>query len=190
MLGENKWEVSAAPAGAAVFAAVLGGDIKRAEHKLAKLCRSAGFEGLQASSGKKIALRRTEGPVDGCIALHHDGDYAITTAQYTLNSDTEYKGGELCFVEVGADLKKSICVPRRPAGTLTVHHRAVFHGVTRLYEGVRYSLFLVDRANGLGDKDVHVVGLELAKELLAKVDARMKRKRTAAAAAANTATTP
>jgi len=28
------------------------------------------------------------------------------------------------------------------------------HGVTRLISGKRYSLFVVDRANGLGDKGV------------------------------------
>ena len=41
-----------------------------------------------------------------------------------------------------------------PPGTLTIHPRQQLHGVTRLISGKRYSLFVVDRANGLGDKGV------------------------------------
>ena len=100
----------------------------------------------------KIALRRTVGPVDGCIAFHTDGNYASHTAQLTLTDDSEYEGGRLCFV-TGAEAELS--VPARPAGTLTKHAREVFHGVTRLHRGVRCSLFVVDVSNGLGERDVH-----------------------------------
>ena len=60
-----------------------------------------------------------------------------------------YEGGRICFAT-----KEGAFVPVRPAGTLTKHVRHLLHGVTRLYRGVRYSLFVVDVNNGLGDKDV------------------------------------
>lgn len=37
----------------------------------------------------KIALRRTEGPVEGCIDFHCDGAYATHTVQLTLNDESE-----------------------------------------------------------------------------------------------------
>ena len=109
---------------------------------------------LHCSGDAKIALRRTQGPVDGCIGFHIDGAAsktyeALETVQLTLNDDSEYDGGRICFVSQGG-----IRVPARPAGTLTKHPARVLHGVTRLYRGVRYSLFVVDYENGLGDADV------------------------------------
>ena len=79
------------------------------------------------------------------------GAYASHTAQLTLNADNEYEGGRLCFFtgEPGV-----LSIPERPAGTLTKHDRDILHGVTRLHRGVRYSLFVVDQANGLGERDV------------------------------------
>lgn len=111
----------------------------------------------------KIVLRRTEGPVHGCIWFHCDGDYASHTVQLSLNDDTEYDGGRLCFY-TAAD---GLLVPDRPAGTLTKHARAVLHGVTRLHGGVRYSLFVVDSQNGLGDNDVFTVDEAQAAEFAA-----------------------
>ena len=56
-----------------------------------------------------------------------------------------HTGGKLCyFVE---DI--GLLVPRRPAGTLTVHTKEM-HGVSKLLSGVRYVLFVVDVNNGLG----------------------------------------
>lgn len=98
----------------------------------------------------KIVLRRTEGPLDGCIAFHTDGGYATSTVQITLNGDNEYQGGRLCFYAPDVGLQ----TPRRPPGTMTVHPRQQMHAVTRLVSGKRYSLFVVDQANGLGDKGV------------------------------------
>jgi hypothetical protein len=71
--------------------------------------------------------------------------------QLTLNDDSEYDGGRLCFV---TGHSAQLTVPVRPAGTLTQHARDILHGVTRLHRGVRYSLFVVDRNNGLGQNDV------------------------------------
>ena len=103
---------------------------------------------LLSTISTKIVLRRTQGPLDGCIAFHSDGFYAAQTAQLTLNGDDEYKGGRLCFYSPDVGLQ----IPTRPSGTVTVHHREQMHGVTRLISGKRYSLFVVDCANSVGDK--------------------------------------
>jgi large subunit ribosomal protein L40e len=109
-----------------------------------------------------IALRLTRGPVEGCIGFHIDGkDQAhgrsvTQTAQLALNDDSEYQGGRLCFVHDGGRLD----VPSRHAGCLTVHHYDVMHGVTKLYGGSRYSLFVLDNTAGLGDNKV----VEIAEE--------------------------
>ena len=88
-------------------------------------------------------LRRTEA-VDGCIDFHRDGGYATKTAQLTLNDDAEYGGGRLLFFHNG-----KLIEPKRPAGYLTIHSASVMHAVTRVTDGVRYSLFVVDANNGL-----------------------------------------
>ena len=62
-----------------------------------------------------------------------------------MNDDKSYKGGRLC--DYSDDI--GLLVPRRPAGTLTVHFKEM-HAVSRCLNGVRYSLFVVDRSNGLG----------------------------------------
>ena len=48
---------------------------------------------VSGSRGYKLAMRRTEGPLDGCIGFHVDGGYASRTAQLTLNDDSLYNGG-------------------------------------------------------------------------------------------------
>jgi large subunit ribosomal protein L40e len=103
--------------------------------------------------GYKFVLRRTQGPLDGCIAFHPDGNYATLTAQITLNGDDEYKGGRLCYYSPDVGLQ----IPKRPPGTVTLHCRQQMHGATRLISGTRYSLFIVNRSNGLGEKGVFVV---------------------------------
>ena len=100
-------------------------------------------------SDSKLVLRRSEGPLDGCIAFHCDGGYADETVQITLNDDSEYEGGRLVFYSFDAGLQ----MHKRPAGTLTKHPPRAMHGVTRLVSGKRYSLFVVDESNGDGEKD-------------------------------------
>ena len=51
-----------------------------------------------------------------------------------------------------------LLVPRRPAGTLTVHTKEM-HGVSKLLSGVRYVLFVVDENNGLGGESANIVRL-------------------------------
>lgn len=98
----------------------------------------------------KIAMRMTRGPVPGCIGWHFDGGYASTTVQLALNDESEYEGGRLCFYTED----KGVEVLQRNAGYLTVHDTRVLHAVTRLVSGTRYSLFVVDSSNGLGETDI------------------------------------
>ena len=112
---------------------------------------------LLSTKATKIVLRRTQGPIDGCIAFHPDGSYATQTAQFTLNEDDECKGGRLCFYSPDVGLQ----IPARPSGTVTVHNREQMHGVTRLISGKRYYLFVVDCANSVGDKGVFRVDMSI-----------------------------
>jgi len=104
----------------------------------------------RADSGHvKIALRMTCGPTNSCIDFHCDGSYATSTSQIPLNSPSEYKGGKLCFF-VNDQVHE---IPRVP-GSVVQHPPNVLHGVTSVTEGVRKSLFIVDRMNGLGHDGV------------------------------------
>ena len=68
-----------------------------------------------------------------------------------------------------------LVVPKRPARTLTKHDRQVLHGVTRLHRGVRYSLFVVDEANGLGEEDVFELNVDhVARVVKQTVSAKAK----------------
>eukprot|EP00945_MAST-04E_sp_MAST-4E-sp1_P001031 g1031.t1 len=72
------------------------------------------------------------------IKLHTD--HSQLTMQVPLNSDTDYVGGKLVYVN-GRDAK--ITVPSRRAGSYTIHDNKILHGVSRLESGVRYGLFLL-----------------------------------------------
>ena len=117
------------------------------------------------AGGSKIVLRRSEGPLDGCIAFHCDGGYARETVQITLNDDSEYEGGRLVFYSPDAGLQ----MHKRPAGTLTKHPPRAMHGVTRLVSGKRYSLFVVDESNGDGEKDFIKVDKDIVKAIMGPV---------------------
>mmetsp|Transcript_5067 Transcript_5067/g.7503 ORF Transcript_5067/g.7503 Transcript_5067/m.7503 type:complete len:410 (-) Transcript_5067:41-1270(-) len=108
-------------------------------------------------SNATIALRYTKGPSKGAIGWHFDGFYASQTVQLALNADTEYKGGRLCFFSPVRGLE----IPQRQAGDITMHDRRVLHAVTQLSEGSRYSLFVVDGSNGLGETGVIESSAEL-----------------------------
>lgn len=126
------------------------GSIARASRVFQKLLSLHEHE-----SEAKIALRMTRGPTDACIGFHVDGVYASTTVQIALNDEDEYEGGKLCFFSRG-----KLTVLRRPAGSLSKHHRSILHGVTTLTSGTRKGLFVVDYHNGLGDGDVHTVTID------------------------------
>mmetsp|Transcript_2098 Transcript_2098/g.6319 ORF Transcript_2098/g.6319 Transcript_2098/m.6319 type:complete len:447 (+) Transcript_2098:1959-3299(+) len=116
----------------------------------------------------RLILRRTEGPIAGCIGLHQDWEEATSTSQLTLNDDREYTGGRLCFVRSGG-----LYQPRRPAGALTIHDRQVVHGVSRLFEGKRYSLYVVDycRQHDIILNDVHCLGRRKVELIMARIPA-------------------
>lgn len=97
----------------------------------------------------KIALRRTD-PTDNCIEFHVDGEYAFYTVACVLNND--HVGGDVVFVKGDPP---TVVNEHLPVGAVTVHHRSILHGVTRLINGVRYRIFVVEKNNGLGQTDVH-----------------------------------
>lgn len=100
---------------------------------------------LHSSADKvSIALRRTS-VLDGCIPFHCDGGYATKTVQVCLNQGFEYDGGRLVFYALG-----KLEVPERRRGFCTIHDPKILHAVTRVTHGVRYSVFVVDKANTLG----------------------------------------
>ena len=98
-----------------------------------------------STNNVRIALRRTAAG-DGCIPFHCDGGYATRTIQLCLTSDTEYEGGRLIFYAQG-----KCHVPERKTGFVSIHDRDILHAVSRVTSGVRYSLFVVDKANTLGN---------------------------------------
>jgi len=75
-------------------------------------------------------------------------DYSRRTMQVALNSDEAYQGGRLVF----ATGQNGFVVPRRPAGSATVHCGNLAHGVTALVSGVRYGLFFCDTPPPLDNK--------------------------------------
>eukprot|EP00985_Skeletonema_marinoi_P018867 scaffold10678_cov130-Skeletonema_marinoi.AAC.4 len=124
--------------------------------------------------GYKVALRATRGPTNSCIDFHCDGIYASSTSQMPLNSPTEYKGGHICFF-----VNDQLHFVPRPIGSLVQHPRNVLHGVTQVTEGMRKSLFIVDRDNGLGEGGVVVLSSDDVASFLAyrALVAGKKRKR-------------
>jgi hypothetical protein len=128
----------------------------------------------------KIVLRMTRGPTNACINFHRDGGYANSTSQIVLNDG--YQGGRLCF-SIREELKVLLSRPSgsltthdrkvllsRPSGSLTTHDRSLLHVVTSLTYGTCKSLFVVDRANGVGDRGVITVnGVHVQMFLAAQV---------------------
>jgi len=92
---------------------------------------------IYGHSPNEIWLRRvhSNGPHQG-INWHIDQSYF--TMQVALNGDSEFQGGKLVFVGNG-----KIFIPKREAGTATVHGCKVVHAVTPLKSGPRYSLFFL-----------------------------------------------
>jgi hypothetical protein len=134
-------------------------------------CRAfADLVALHPAGGGKcmIMLRLTRAPVPGCISFHRydygDNHVGETSRiiQYTLNGDDEYQGGRLCFVNGDGVLH----MPKRPAGSMTIHGADIMHGVTKLQGGSQYSLFVLDCGDGLGDKQVVNASVDDVKRLL------------------------
>eukprot|EP01041_Mallomonas_annulata_P005513 gene5513-11109_t len=84
----------------------------------------------------EMVLRRSSA-VGQCINFHLD--HSLRTMQVALNDDNDYDGGRLVFALDNGTL----CVPRRPLGSFTVHDNSIVHGVSELKSGVRYGLFFL-----------------------------------------------
>ena len=67
-------------------------------------------------------------------------DVSLKTLQLALNDETEYEGGRLMYLIDG-----KVNVPPRTAGSITIHHNDIVHGVTKLHSGTRYGLFLLKK---------------------------------------------
>ena len=98
---------------------------------------------------RRVAASSTsmDGGVSGAWVNFHV-DYSRRTMQVALNSDEAYQGGRLVF----ATGQNGFVVPRRPAGSATVHCGNLAHGVTALVSGVRYGLFFCDTPPPLDNK--------------------------------------
>jgi len=128
------------------------------------------FQGPCPETNAKFALRMTVGPTNKCIPFHCDGPYACSTTQIVL--DSQCLGGELVYFCLakesagrapgggagtgggGEEELGELHVVQRRKGTVTHHRPNVLHGVARVVSGTRKSMFVVDKSNGLGDKDV------------------------------------
>ena len=84
-----------------------------------------------------------------------------------------FKGGKLCYYTEDVGF---LC-PSRPAGTITVHSKEM-HAVSKLSNGVRYVLFVVDQGNGLGGdgETANIVSLteEEGDQLMARLNNERK----------------
>ena len=95
----------------------------------------------------KIILRRCT-PEGLCIRLHLD----ITTRvmQVALvNNDDNYTGGRLLFLTGDGQLH----VPKRNAGSYTIHNNCVVHGVSEHKEGLRYGMFFIKERDGVATEN-------------------------------------
>lgn len=95
--------------------------------------------------GRKLVIRRSEGPTNGFLPFHTDGSYATKTIQILLNDDIEYTGGRFCAFH-----DDEMKIPKRTQGTLSIHDAKVMHGVSKMIQGVKYALFFVNNGNDMG----------------------------------------
>jgi large subunit ribosomal protein L40e len=85
-----------------------------------------------------IRMRRVTAsgkPEGECVAFHTD--FSRRTMQVCLNDENNYEGGLLVYAT-----SNGFVVPKRTAGSSTIHNYKSVHGVTSMTSGIRYSLFL------------------------------------------------
>ena len=91
-----------------------------------------------------FALRRTAAQQGGARWIGFHFDSAGLTAHLPLHASNATLGGRTLFALPSGEL----LAPERCAGCVLAHHGDVAHGVTQLWEGVRYGLYaLVARAD-------------------------------------------
>lgn len=97
----------------------------------------------------KITIRRVEATAQASLIAFHTDTGSFKTMQVPINNQgPDYEGGGLVFATPGG-----FVTPRRLAGSYTIHHWYMPHGVTALRRGARYSLFLqTGQPNPAGDK--------------------------------------
>ena len=127
--------------------------------------------GARTHWGHKIALRMTKGPTNSCINFHCDGGYASSTSQIPLNETSEYDGGTICFF-----MKDDLYMVSRVPGSLVQHPPNVLHGVTSVTRGIRKSLFIVDKSNGLGEGGVIKLTSDHVNTFLAQRDGEKRQR--------------
>lgn len=96
------------------------------------------FEQLQSlfnDSYDEIVIRRCS--AHGKFINFHT-DVSLKTLQVAVNDD--YEGGRLVYLSEG-----QMHTVERPAGSITIHHNEIVHGVTTLTAGTRYGLFLLKK---------------------------------------------
>ena len=119
---------------------------------LLRRCSAEEKGGHQQTQAQTQAPQQ-EGDGDGlCIRFHLDESQQVL--QVALNDDCEYRGGRLIFLtaDASSDNKKMaggrLLVPKRAAGSYTLHNCHVVHGVSEHRAGLRYGLFLIkDRSS-------------------------------------------
>ena len=93
------------------------------------------LESLFEQRYDEIVIRRCES--HGKFINFHT-DVSKRTMQLSLNGDDEYQGGRLLYL-----INNGFYCPTRSAGTITIHHNDIVHGVTLFESGVRYGLFFL-----------------------------------------------
>jgi hypothetical protein len=88
----------------------------------------------------EIKLRRVAAVPAAPEWIDFHTDVALKTMQVPLCGDDAYTGGQLVFARDDGALE----VPARGLGSVTLHDRHVVHGVSRLTDGIRYGLFLLE----------------------------------------------
>ncbi len=138
-------------------------------HKATGVADLIAYHGGTGDKEATIAFRCTRGPVPGAIGWHFDGrlhkNGGYQTVQLALNNPTEYTGGRLCYFSK----EKGVEVLDRQAGDITKHDVYALHAVTQLTTGTRYSLFVVDGDNGLGEIEVVQPDVALVEQILASI---------------------
>ncbi len=88
----------------------------------------------------KVIIRKVVAETNGgkYIPWHKDHS-ALKTMQVILNDHSEYEGGDTAYILAN----KFVAIPKRITGNAIVHGDEVMHGVTKLKNGKRYSLFFL-----------------------------------------------
>ncbi|TNV76736.1 hypothetical protein FGO68_gene7595 [Halteria grandinella] len=99
------------------------------------------LETLFGDSYDEILIRRCQAH-DKFINFHTD--VSLKTLQLALNGDEDYEGGKLVYMN-----GEGMVVPKREAGSITIHDNQIVHGVTNFTKGTRYGLFLLKKRTSL-----------------------------------------